>query len=86
MKRLEKKSYKETTVLFLSNGTLLQTNNDIEFDENIRAGLEAAVYCAHCHYVNKLVEKFSGGERISHKKKPLKTKSKSFLKRKVFGM
>lgn len=72
MELLEQKRYKETTILFLGNGTLLQTNNDIEFDENIRAGLEAAVYCAHCHYVDKLAEKFSGGERISHRKKPLK--------------
>lgn len=86
MKRLEQKKCKETTILFLGNGILLQTNDDIEFDENIRAGLDAAIYCAHCHYIDKLAEKFLGGERTSHKKKPLKTKSKSFLKRKVLGM
>lgn len=63
MKRLEKKSYKETTVLFLGNGALLQTNNDIEFNESIRAGLHAAIICEHYHHIDKLLEKFSGGEK-----------------------
>lgn len=63
MELLEQKSYKETTLLFLAGGTILQTNNDIEFDENIRAGLEAAIYCAHCHYIDELTENFQEVKR-----------------------
>ena len=58
MKPIEQKSYKETTVTFVGDCTMLQTNNDVEFTDDIRQALSLAAYLEYQHNVDELVNKF----------------------------
>ena len=50
-----KEGYKETTVYLLSNGCMVQTNDDIEITEDIRLALATIVKKAHNDRVDRLV-------------------------------
>lgn len=58
MKQLEHKTYKETTIVFIGNGTMLQTNNDIPFTEEIKQGIAAALYLEHCRKVDNICKSY----------------------------
>ena len=47
--------YKETTVYLLSNGCMVQTNDDIEITEDIRLALATIVKKAHDDRIDRLV-------------------------------
>ena len=50
-----KYGYKETTLYLLSNGCMVQTNNDIEITEDIRLALATIVKKAHDDRIDRLV-------------------------------
>lgn len=50
-----KEGYKETTVYLLSNGCMVQTNDDIEITEDIRLALATIVKKAHDDRIDRLV-------------------------------
>ena len=50
-----KEGYKETTLYLLSNGCMVQTNDDIEITEDIRLALATIVKKAHNDRVDRLV-------------------------------
>ena len=50
-----KEGYKETTLYLLSNGCMVQTNDDIEITEDIRLALETKKKKAHNDRVDRLV-------------------------------
>ena len=50
-----KDGYKETTLYLLSNGCMVQTNEDIEITEDIRLALATIVKKAHDDMVDRLV-------------------------------
>ena len=50
-----KDGYKETTVYLLSNGCMVQTNDDIEITEDIRLALATIIKKAHNDRVDRLV-------------------------------
>ena len=50
-----KEGYKETTVYLLSNGCMVQTNDDIEITENIRLALATIIKKAHDDRIDRLV-------------------------------
>ena len=54
-----KESYKETTLYLLSNGTILQTNDDIEITEDIRLALATIIKKAHDDRIDRLVDDIS---------------------------
>ena len=47
--------YKETTVYLLSNGCMVQTNEDIEITEDIRLALATIIKKAHDDRIDRLV-------------------------------
>ena len=47
--------YKETTLYLLSNGCMVQTNEDIEITEDIRLALATIIKKAHDDRVDRLV-------------------------------
>ena len=47
--------YKETTLYLLSNGCMVQTNDNIEITEDIRLALATIVKKAHNDRVDRLV-------------------------------
>ena len=50
-----KEGYKETTLYLLSNGCMVQTNDDIEITEDIRLALATIIKKAHDDRIDKLV-------------------------------
>ena len=50
-----KEGYKETTLYLLSNGCMVQTNEDIEITEDIRLAIATIVKKAHNDRVDRLV-------------------------------
>ena len=50
-----KEGYKETTVYLLSNGCMVQTNDDIEITEDIRLALATIIKKAHDDRIDRLV-------------------------------
>ena len=50
-----KDGYKETTLYLLSNGCMVQTNDDIEITEDIRLALATIVKKAHNDRIDRLV-------------------------------
>lgn len=50
--------YKETKMIFLSNGVVVQNNRDVEVNEDIFVGIQAAVYAAYCHRIDVAMEKY----------------------------
>lgn len=50
-----KDGYKETTLYLLSNGCMVQTNNDIEITEDIRLALATIIKKAHDDRIDRLV-------------------------------
>ena len=62
-----KEGYKETTLYLLSNGCMVQTNDDIEITEDIRLALAAIVKKAHDDRIDHLCEKFGGGNNSARK-------------------
>ena len=50
-----KEGYKETTVYLLSNGCMVQTNDDIEITEDIRLALATIVKKAHDDRIDRVV-------------------------------
>ena len=50
-----KEGYKETTLYLLSNGCMVQTNNDIEITEDIRLAIATIVKKAHDNRIDRLV-------------------------------
>ena len=48
--------YKETTLYLLSNGCMVQTNEDIEITEDIRLALATIVKKAHDDKVDSIVD------------------------------
>ena len=55
MKCIEQKTYKETTIIFIGNGTMLQSNNDIEITEDIRLALATIIKKAHDDRIDCIV-------------------------------
>ena len=47
--------YKETTLYLLSNGCMVQTNDDIEITEDIRLALATIIKKAHDDRIDRLV-------------------------------
>ena len=50
-----KEGYKETTVYLLSNGCMVQTNDDIEITEDIRLAIATIIKKAHDDRIDRLV-------------------------------
>ena len=50
-----KEGYKETILYLLSNGCMVQTNDDIEITEDIRLALATIIKKAHNDRVDRLV-------------------------------
>ena len=50
-----KEGYKETTLYLLSNGCMVQTNDDIEITEDIRLALATIIKKAHDDRIDRLV-------------------------------
>ena len=50
-----KDGYKETTLYLLSNGCMVQTNDDIEITEDIRLALATIIKKAHDDRIDRLV-------------------------------
>ena len=50
-----KEGYKETTLYLLSNGCMVQTNEDIEITEDIRLALATIIKKAHDDRIDRLV-------------------------------
>lgn len=53
--------YKETTVYLLSTGCLVRTNNDVELTDDIKLALAMVIKSARENKINRLAEKFGGG-------------------------
>ena len=51
-----KDGYKETTLYLLSNGCMVQTNDDIEITEDIRLALATIVKKAHDDRIDSIVD------------------------------
>lgn len=51
-----KESYKETTLYLLSNGCMVQTNDDIEITEDIRLALATIIKKAHDDRIDSIVD------------------------------
>lgn len=60
MELIEQKGYKETSLLFLRGGTMLQSNNDVEWTEDIRKGIAVALEAERRRHVNRLCDNFGG--------------------------
>ena len=54
-----KEGYKETTLYLLSNGCMVQTNDDIEITEDIRLALATIIKKAHDDRNDRLVDDIS---------------------------
>ena len=65
--------YKETTVYLLSNGCMVQTNEDIEITEDIRLALDTIIKKAHDDRIDRLVNGYLEVKQWQ-KKKLLKIK------------
>ena len=65
--------YKETTVYLLSNGCMVQTNDDIEITEDIRLALATIIKKAHDDRIDRLVNGYLEVKQWQ-KKKLLKIK------------
>ena len=50
-----KGGYKETTLYLLSNGCMVQTNDDIEITEDIRLAFATIIEKAHDDRIDRLV-------------------------------
>ena len=59
MKFIEQKTYKETTLYLLSNGCMVQTNDDIEITEDIRLAIATIIKKAHDDRIDRLVDDIS---------------------------
>ena len=51
-----KEGYKETTVYLLSNGCMVQTNDDIEITEDIRLAIATIIKKAHDDRIDSIVD------------------------------
>lgn len=51
--------YKETTLYLLSNGCMVQTNDDIEITEDIRLAIATIIKKAHDDRIDRLVDDIS---------------------------
>ena len=51
--------YKETTIMFIGNGTMLQSNNDIEITEDIRLALDIIIKKSHDNMIDRIVDDIS---------------------------
>ena len=63
-----KESYKETTLYLLSNGCMVQTNDDIEITEDIRLALATIIKKAHDNRIDRLVDDISRGCKVGKRK------------------
>ena len=63
-----KDGYKETTLYLLSNGCMVQTNNDIEITEDIRLALATIVKKAHDDRIDRLVDDISRRCKLGKRK------------------
>ena len=63
-----KDGYKETTVYLLSNGCMVQTNDDIEITEDIRLALATIVKKAHDDRIDRLVDDISRRCKLGKRK------------------
>ena len=63
-----KESYKETTLYLLSNGSMLQSNNDIEITEEIRLALATIIKKAHDNKIDRLVDDISRKCKVGKRK------------------
>ena len=63
-----KESYKETTLYLLSNGSMLQSNNDIEITEEIRLALATIIKKAHDNKIDRLVDDISRRCKVGKRK------------------
>ena len=68
-----KEGYKETTLYLLSNGCMVQTNDDIEITEDIRLALATIVKKAHDDRIDSIVDGYLEVKQWG-KRKALKTK------------
>lgn len=68
MKCIEQKTYKETTIMFIGNGTMLQSNNDIEITEDIRLALATIIKKAHDDRIDRIVDDISRRCKIGKRK------------------
>ena len=68
MKCIEQKNYKETTIMFIGNGTILQSNNNIEITEDIRLALATIIKKAHDDRIDRLVDDISRGCKVGKRK------------------
>ena len=59
MKCIEQKTYKETTIMFIGNGTILQSNNDVEITEDIRLALDIIIKKSHDNMIDRIVDDIS---------------------------
>ena len=60
--------YKETTVYLLSNGCMVQTNDDIEITEDIRLALATIIKKAHDDRIDRLVDDISRRCKLGKRK------------------
>ena len=51
-----KEGYKETTLYLLSNGCMVQTNDDIEITEDIRLALATIIKKTHDDRIDSIVD------------------------------
>ena len=63
-----KEGYKETTVYLLSNGCMVQTNDDIEITEDIRLALATIVKKVHDDRIDRLVDDISRRCKVGKRK------------------
>ena len=63
-----KEDYKETTLYLLSNGCMVQTNEDIEITEDIRLALATIIKKAHDNRIDRLVDDISRGCKVGKRK------------------
>ena len=68
-----KEGYKETTLYLLSNGCMVQTNDDIEITEDIRLAIATIVKKAHDDRIDSIVDGYLEVKQWG-KRKALKTK------------
>ena len=54
-----KEGYKETTIMFIGNGTILQSNNDVEITEDIRLALDIIIKKSHDNMIDRIVDDIS---------------------------
>ena len=54
-----KEGYKETTLHLLSNGCMVQTNDDIEITEDIRLAIATIIKKAHDDRIDRLLDDIS---------------------------